>query len=188
MEDDKKRLIESALFISARSMSVDELMKLTGIAAPGFVKSMLENLRLEYAQRGSAVEIGEIEGKWLMRVKDEYAERVKGFAQQAEVGRSAMRTLAYIARHDGVLKSEVAHRVGSQIYDDVKELVQNGFVRQVKAGRSRRLFLTDKFRQYFRTVQTGGQTQLEAKQGGQADAGTAGNADSGKEGEEEYEA
>lgn len=162
-DPDKKRLIESALFISARGMGLEELMRLTGLAAPGFVKAMLEELGNEYEGRGSAVEIAEIEGKWLMRVKDAYAESVKGFAQQVEVGRSALRTLAYIARHDGILKSEVADRVGSQIYEDVRELSQNGFVRQVKAGRSKRLFLTDKFRQYFRTVQTGGQTQLEAK-------------------------
>ncbi|MFA5077363.1 MAG: SMC-Scp complex subunit ScpB [Candidatus Micrarchaeia archaeon] len=163
MEDDKKRVIEAALFISARSMAIEELGKLTGIAAPGFVRTMLAELKGEYEARGSAVEIAEMEGKWLMRVKEDYAERVKGFAQQAEVGRSAMRTLAYVARHDGVLKSDVAHRIGSQVYQDVHELVQNGFIRQVKAGRSKRLFLTDKFRQYFRAVQTGGQTQLEER-------------------------
>ncbi len=163
MEQDKKRILESALFISARSMGLDELMRLTGLAAPGFVKALLEELRTEYAARGSAIEISEIEGKWLMRVRDEYSEKVKGFAQQAEVGRSALRTLAYVARHDGVLKSEVAHKVGAQIYQDVHELVQSGFLRQVKAGRTKRLFLTDKFRQYFRAVQTGGQMQLEQK-------------------------
>lgn len=163
MELDKKRIIESALFISARGMGIDELMKLAGLAAPGFVKAMLEELRNEYDARGSAVEIAEIEGRWLMRVKDAYAGKVKGFAQQAEVGRSGLRTLAYIARHDGVLKSDVAHRIGSQIYEDVRELVQSGFVKQAKAGRSKRLFLTDKFRQYFRTIRSEGQTQLETK-------------------------
>ncbi|MDD5337089.1 MAG: SMC-Scp complex subunit ScpB [Candidatus ainarchaeum sp.] len=165
MDEDKKRVIESALFISARSMGMEELGKLTGIAAPGFVRSMVEELKKEYEERGSAVEIVEMEGKWLMRVKDVYAERVKGFAQQAEVSGSAMRTLAYVAKHDGILKSDVAHRIGSAIYQDVHELVQSGFLRQVKAGRSKRLFLTDKFRQYFRTIQSSGQTQLEAKPG-----------------------
>ncbi|VVB98525.1 Segregation and condensation protein B [uncultured archaeon] len=163
MEPDKKRIIESALFISARSMALDELARLTGLAAPGFVKAMLEELRAEYEGRGSAVEIMEIDGRWLMRVKDAYAEKVKGFAQQAEVSRPALRTLAYIARHDGVMKSEVANKIGAQIYEDVRELAQSGFVKQVKAGRSKRLFLTDKFKQYFRTVQTEGQTQLEQK-------------------------
>lgn len=163
MEEDKKRIIESALFISARSMSVDELGKLTGIAAPGFVKALLEELKREYEERASAIEIVEIENKWLMRVKDAYVGRVKVFAQEAEINKSALRTLAYVAKHDGVLKSEIAHKIGPQIYSDVKELVQKGFLKQVKAGRSKRLFLTDKFRQYFHAVQTSGQTQLEAK-------------------------
>ena len=35
------------------------------------------------------------------------------------------------------------------VYDDVRELVENGFILQRKYGRSSKLFLTDKFRAYF---------------------------------------
>lgn len=152
MDMDKKRLIESALFISARSININELMKLTELAAPGFVNALVEELKNEYDANGSALEIVKIEEKWLMRVRYPYAEKVKEFAQQLEISKCGLRTLAYIAKHDGVLKSEIAHKIGSQIYQDVQELVQNGFVKQVKEGRSKRLFLTDKFKQYFGTV------------------------------------
>ncbi len=164
MELDKKKIIESALFISARCVGLDELARLVGLAAPGFVKAMLKELKNEYEVRRSPIEIVEIDEKWLMRIKDEFASKVKVFAQQFEISKTALRTLAYIAKHDGIIKSEVAHKIGSQIYQNVQELVQNGFVKQVKAGRSNRLFLTDKFKQYFRTIQIEGQTQLMQKE------------------------
>jgi chromosome segregation and condensation protein ScpB len=162
MSDDTKRLIESALFISARAMGTDELMRLTGIAAPGFVTTALADIRAEYDARKSALEIAEADGKWLMRVRDAYAGKVRQFAQASEVGRGAMRTLGYISRHDGILKSDVVKRVGVRAYDDIAELHINGFVRLVKSGRSKKIFLTEKFRQYFREALPGAAVPVPA--------------------------
>lgn len=151
MCDDKKRILESALFISARSISIGEFMKLSGLAAPGFIKKILNELKEDYEKRGSSIEIIELDDeKWIMHLKDCCAERVKDFAQETELSKPALRTLAYIAKHDGILKSEVAHKISSQIYQDVKELIDTGFIEQTKAGRSKRLFLTNKFKQYFK--------------------------------------
>ena len=144
-----KRLIEAALFMSGREMSVPELKKLTGIASAGHIRKMIDGLSGEYEKRGSAIEIFEADGTYLMRVKDDYVGNVRQFAQSLTISRSALRTLSYIARHNGILKSEVVKRIGTVIYEDVRELVQNGFILQRKYGRSSKLFLTDKFRAYF---------------------------------------
>ncbi|MEM4272146.1 MAG: SMC-Scp complex subunit ScpB [Candidatus Bilamarchaeaceae archaeon] len=144
-----RRLIEAALFMSGRELSLNELKKLTGIASAGHVKTMVQELSEEYSRNGSALEIFEANGAYLMRVREEYLASARQFAQEAEISRSALRTLSYIARHNGILKSEVVKRIGPAIYDDVKELVERGFVFQRKFGRSSRLFLTDKFRAYF---------------------------------------
>lgn len=146
---DNKRLIEAALFISARAFSTEELMKLTGLGGAGFVKDIIEELRKEYAERGSAVEIAELDGKYYMKVRNDYVDTVKQFAQESELSRGALRSLAYIAKHDGILKSEMVKKIGTTVYEEVRELIENGFIRSEKAGRSSRLFLTDKFRQYF---------------------------------------
>ncbi|MEW6528898.1 MAG: SMC-Scp complex subunit ScpB [Candidatus Micrarchaeota archaeon] len=151
MELDKKKMIESALFISARCVGLDELARLVGLATPGFARKILDELKCEYTARQSPIEIVEIDGKWLMRIKDEYIEKVRAFAQQTELSKTALRTLAYIAKHDGIIKSEVARKIGSQIYQDVRELTQSGFINQIKNGRSAKLFLTNKFKQYFKT-------------------------------------
>lgn len=148
-ELNEKGVIEAALFISARPLSLEELRTVTGIGAFGYLRNVVVSLQEEYDKNGSALEIIEVDGKYLMRVRNEYIERVKQFAQEAELSRAALRTLAYISKHDGILKSEVVRRIGTQAYQDVKELTGAGFVRQQKTGRSSRLFLTGKFKKYF---------------------------------------
>jgi len=145
----EKRLIEAALFISARPISIEEMRALTGIGAIGYLQNTIASLQKEYNESDRALEIVELDGKYEMRVKNEYVDRVKKFAQETELSKGALRTLAYISKHDGVLKSELVKHIGPQIYEDVKELVENGFVKPQKAGRSAKLNLTEKFKKYF---------------------------------------
>ena len=146
---DEKKLIEAALFISGRELSLDDFCRLTGIAAPGHVKSLVEELKADYDNAGSSLEIFPIGERYVMRVRDAYLEKVKAFAQEAELSRGALRSLSYIAAHDGVRKSEMSRKIGPMIYDEVRELVEKGFVSQKAEGRSSRLFLTEKFHAYF---------------------------------------
>lgn len=146
---EEKKLIEAALFISGRSMSLEELRTLTGIGALGYLRKVIEELRGDYDGRGSALEIIDIEGKYMMRVKSEHLTRVKDFAQDTEISRGALRTLAHISKNDGILKSSLVKRLGSRVYGDVKELVGAAFVKQQKSGRSSKLWLTEKFKKYF---------------------------------------
>jgi segregation and condensation protein B len=178
-----KRLIEAALFMSGREMSVPELKKLTGIASAGHVKEIVEGLRSEYDSMGSSIEIFEGDNAYLMRVRDSYSGSVRQFAQDIAISKSAIRTLSYVARHNGILKSEVVKRIGSVIYDDVRELVENGFIFQRKYGRSSKLFLTDKFRAYFEKGE--GTIKTSSKPSGSASSPSADSSgDSGSPQEE----
>jgi len=146
---DEKRLMEAALFISGKELSLSDFCKLTGIAAPGHVKSLVDELKMDYDNTGSSLEIVQVGEKYVMRVRDSYLEKVKTFAQEAELSHGALRSLSYIAAHDGILKSEMSHKIGPMIYDEVRELVEKGFVSPKAEGRSSRLFLTEKFHAYF---------------------------------------
>ena len=148
-EKEEKKMIEAALFISSRPMALEEFRTLTGIGAMGYLQNLMQELQQDYETRGSAVEIANIEGKYSMRVRNPYIEKVKQFAQDTEIGKTALRTLAYISKHDGVLKSELVKRIGTQVYQDVKELDDAEFIKQKKAGRSSRLHVTEKFKMYF---------------------------------------
>ena len=146
---EEKRIIEAALFISARPMDITELRTLTGIGALGYLQKVIAELQTEYEERASAIEILGMDGKYEMRLKSDLTSRVKQFAQDTEISKPALRTLAYISKHDGMLKSDLAKRIGSTIYQDVKELAEAGFVKPKKAGRTSKLFLTEKFHRYF---------------------------------------
>ena len=150
MQDlNEKRTIEAALFISGRPVSLQELRTLTGIAALGYLQGKIIELQKEYEERGSSLEILEEMGKYEMRVKNQYLAKVKQFAQDMQVSKTALRTLAYISKHDGILKSELARKIGPQIYQDVQELLDNEFITTKKAGRTMKVNLTDKFKKYF---------------------------------------
>jgi segregation and condensation protein B len=159
---EEKKLIEAALFISSRSMSLEELRTLTGIGALGYLRGVVEELTADYDGRGSAIEIIEIDGKYMMRIRNEHLSRVKQFAQDIEIGKSALRTLAYISKNDGVLKSSLVKKIGTHVYQDVKELVDADFIKAQKAGRTSKLVLTEKFKKYF-VQQTPANTESEAQ-------------------------
>lgn len=162
MAKDEKKLIEAALFISGRSMSLEEIRTLTGIGALGYLQGVMEELKKDYEERASGLEIADADGKYEMRVRQDMAGRVRQFAQEAEISRGALRTLAYLSKHDGMLKSELVKRVGTHVYGDVQELVESGFVRSQRSGRSSKLTLTEKFRRYF--VQAPAPAQDEPQQ------------------------
>jgi segregation and condensation protein B len=147
MEKEEKKLIEAALFISSRAMSLEEFRTLTGIGALGYLQSVIDELKKDYENR--AIEIIEADGKYTMQVKNDYLKQVKQFAQDIEISKAALRTLAYISKNDGILKSTLVKKIGPKIYDDVRELVEAGFIKATKTGRTKKLTLTEKFKKYF---------------------------------------
>ena len=149
VELSEKRVVEAALFLSGRELSLEELRKLTGIGALGYLQNLMLEIKKEYDDKGSAIEIIEIENKYGMRIRNQYLQRVKQFAQDSALSKHALRTLAFISKHDGILKSELVKKLGTQIYDDVRELIENEFVKGQKAGRSAKLTVTTKFKKYF---------------------------------------
>ncbi len=146
---EEKKLMEAALFISSRAMSLEEFRTLTGIGALGYLQGVLEELKRDYDERGSAVEIAEIDGKYVMKVRAEHLQKVKQFAQDTEISKSALRTLAYISKNDGIMKSALVKKIGTHVYADVKELVEADFIKATRAGRTSKLTLTEKFKRYF---------------------------------------
>jgi segregation and condensation protein B len=150
MEDtEAQRVIEAALFMSSRPLSLQEMGKLIGVAAPGFVAQKVRQLQDSYNRAGSAIEIVEEGGKYYMRVRQQFVPAVKSFAQAAEISQHALRTLAYVAKNEGVTKRTLFLKLGGGIYEDVSELVEKGFVTTKRAGRTRSVHTTAKFKAYF---------------------------------------
>lgn len=148
-ESEMQQVIEAALFMSSRPLTLPELGKIIGVAAPGFVEQKVRALQEIYEAAGSAIEIAEEDGKFYMRVRQRLVPYVKSFASAAEISPHALKTLAYIAKNEGITKRTLFLRLGGGIYEDVSELVEKGFVNTKRAGRTKSVSTTAKFKQYF---------------------------------------
>lgn len=149
MADDYKKLIEAALFMSSRALSAEELAKIVGLGAIGQAEDYVKELMAEYKQGDTALDIIEIGGKYLMTVKEQYAGKVSSLASGPDLSRGALRILAYISKNNGILQSELVKAFGESTYDYIKELEEKEFIARKKDGRSKRVFVTSKFNEYF---------------------------------------
>lgn len=146
---EKRRIIEAALFMSSRPLSVEDLSRLLGISALGYVEKEVKQLKKEYDNNGSSIQIVSEMGQYIMRLRPEYSNTVRDFAQEGEISKHALKVLAYIHKREGILKSKLVKGLGTNVYASVKELIENEFVEQKPAGRSSTLHTTKKFKQYF---------------------------------------
>lgn len=140
-----KEIIEAALFASGEPLDMEQLRSL--IRGKN-VHELIQQLMYEYTQRGSSIEIRELEGKFVMQVKPEFAEKVRGIAPK-ELRSPVLRTLAMIAYHQPLTVAELVDRRGAAAYDHVRELVESGMVSALPHGRTRMLSTTARFAEYF---------------------------------------
>jgi segregation and condensation protein B len=150
-----EKVIEAALFMASRPLSMKELLHVasgSGAFSLTDIKSALTALQKNYGGRGSFIEVVEAEGSWLMRVKPGSAAGVEGLAQETELSKRALRVLAIVAQHEGVMQSRVVKIVGSSTYEGVAELVEKGYLTFTKKGNSKILRPSKKFRTYFGDV------------------------------------
>ena len=148
-ENDYKKLIEAALFMSQNALSPSEISNIIGLASIGKVEELLKGLSEEYKNRDTALEIAEIGGKYMLTLKEPYASKVSTLASWPDINKAPLRILAYISKNNGILQSEIVKLFGDTAYAYVKELTSKEFIESKKSGRSKKLYTTLKFKEYF---------------------------------------
>ena len=149
--EEKKSLnkIEAALFISARYLTIQELVELTDIN-PLLLKDLLEKLRESYLQLDSAIEILNKDQLWKMDIKHEYFEMINKLATgSAEFTKAEQETLAIIAYKQPVKQSVIIKIRGNKGYEHVKHFIDIGLVKSKKIGHTCELNLSESFYDYF---------------------------------------
>jgi segregation and condensation protein B len=150
---DYKKLIEAALFMSTNAMDANQIAQATGIASPGRVEALVKELIQDYRNRDSALEIVEIDNRYLFSLKQPYASKVSGLASGPDLTKGALRILAYISKNEGVTQSDLVKAFGSTTYDHMKELLEKKFVETKKYKRTKKVNTTSTFKEYFGTTQ-----------------------------------
>ncbi len=145
----KKAMLEAALFMASQPLTLAEL---AGIVSEeeSIVKGMLEEMMKEVATEGRGIEVFETEKGIEMRVKDEFLPNVYHLTPHSDMGKGLLKALAIIAFKQPVKQSDIVKLIGNRTYDYVKELAEKNFVKFEKHGRTKKLWVSETFYQYFR--------------------------------------
>ncbi len=164
-ETENLKKIEAALFLSARFLSLKELVLLTDIN-PLMLKELMDQLAQRYNNDESAIEIVSKENMWKMDVGQEYIHMVNKLATgSSEFTKAEQETLAVIAYKQPVKQSIIIKIRGNKAYDHIKNFITMGLLHSKQIGHTKELKLSDDFFDYFHlTKGDGGAIQLESNQ------------------------
>ncbi|NJK38758.1 MAG: SMC-Scp complex subunit ScpB [Oscillatoriales cyanobacterium RM2_1_1] len=154
--------VEAVLYLKGQSLSIREMVELTG-GDRADVEDALIQLMSDYAHRETALEIVEQGKKYSLQLKSAYSSLI-GTLIPADLGLGVLRTLAAIALSKGITQTQLVDLRGSGAYQQVQELVEQGFVTKRKHPETRSYWLqvTEKFHQYFQVDQLPQGLSLEA--------------------------
>jgi len=145
---EERKQVEALLFSSGKAMSVDDLVAITGIDKK-IVKKSLKELKEDYNSRDTSLMLIEEGDSWKLNIREQYVSLVTKIIADTELSTTVLETLGVIAWKAPMLQSEVVKVRSSQAYDHIKELVEMGFIRKEREGRSYILRLSEKFFEYF---------------------------------------
>jgi segregation and condensation protein B len=153
LEDSKEieslKKIEAALFISARFLTIKDLIMLTDVN-PLMIKELIVKLIEKYNREDSAIEIIIRDDMWKMDVRQEYVFMINKLATgSSEFTKAEQETLAVIAYKQPVKQSVVIKIRGNKAYDHIKKFIEIGLVFSKKEGHTLELKLSDDFFEYF---------------------------------------
>jgi segregation and condensation protein B len=143
-----KNVVEAALFVAGRPLSMEELNTKTNIGKRD-LETCLNELMMDYLERPTALEIIQIQDKFSLQIKPEYTSHAKKFTTGGLIPDAILKTLTIVALKQPLLKSTLIKIRGAGAYDHVKFLLDRGFVKSQKKGRSDELMTTEQFADTF---------------------------------------
>jgi len=131
------KLLEAALFASARPIPTEELAALDPEATPAALLSALDDIREHYDVEGHGVELVEIGGGWQILTRAEYTEaieRAQLAARPQRLSAAALETLAIIAYRQPIGRAEIEEIRGVAVGGVLKSLHERGLIDVVGRG------------------------------------------------------
>lgn len=144
--DDKKRLIEAALFVAAKPLSLADLYQVLKIPKSR-IKKIIDEMKGHYGEHG--VRIVEAGGLYEMKINSSFEEHVSHLAPHKDFPKAVLQTLSLIAYKNPVKQSNIVSVRGNRAYDHLKELEAKGFIRREESGHTNIVHITRKFLDYF---------------------------------------
>lgn len=131
------KLLEAALFASARPVPTSELALLDPDATPAALQSALDELREHYDNDGHGVELVDIADGWQVLTRPEYSEtieRVQLAARPTRLSPASLETLAIIAYRQPIGRAEVEEIRGVNVGAVLRSLLERGLIEVTGRG------------------------------------------------------
>jgi segregation and condensation protein B len=131
------KLLEAALFASARPIPNEELLALDPDASKAALAAALDELREHYDVDGHGVELVEIGGGWQILTRAEYTEaieRAQLAARPQRLSAAALETLAIIAYRQPIGRAEIEEIRGVSVGSILKSLHERGLIDVIGRG------------------------------------------------------
>jgi len=147
-EKNNEGIVEAALFLAGRFMSLQELVMYTGIN-PITLKDVMGKIEEKHSGPGALkiINKGEL---YKMDIKDEYTWLTNKLASgSSDFTRAEQETLAIIAYKQPINQSVIVRIRGNKAYDHIKKLIDVGLINTRRVGHTLELKLNDDFYNYF---------------------------------------
>lgn len=150
------KLLEAALFASARPIPTTELASLARDASRAELAAALDELREHYDVDGHGVELVDVGGGWQILTRPEYTEaieRAQLAARPQRLSSASLETLAIIAYRQPIGRAEIEEIRGVSVASMLKTLHERGLIdvvgRAEGLGRPLLYGTTDLFLEHF---------------------------------------
>lgn len=131
------RLLEAALFSSARPVAVEELQTLDPEASPAALRAALDELRESYQINGHGIELVELGDGFQILSRPEYTdaiERAQLAVRPHRLSAASLETLAIIAYRQPIGRAEIEEIRGVNVGSVLKALHERGLIDVVGRG------------------------------------------------------
>lgn len=145
----KKALLESALFVSDKPLSLQRLSSMVGIGSLEEIKDLIEEIKQDLKKDDRGIDLIETPEGYELRVKPEYRDRVAKLAPFSDLTDGMMRTLAIVAVKQPVKQSVIVRYQGNKAYSYINILEKKGLVKTEKFSRTKLVSTTPDFEKYF---------------------------------------
>jgi len=144
----KKALVEAALFVSDKPLSLERLSAIVDLPMDE-IKQLISQIHQELEKEDKGFHLVETPEGYEFRIKIEYRDKVARLAPFSDLSDGMMRTLAIVAVKQPVKQSIIVRYQGNKSYGYIKDLENKGLVKTEKFSRTKLIYTTPDFEKYF---------------------------------------
>lgn len=133
MNEDLRHIVECLLFAAEKPLTLDTLRQVLSEADTRAIRAALQALTVEYERRGGGFFLREVAGGFQLRTRPAYAEYIRRLRQSTppRLSRPALETLAIIAYHQPLIRTEIERLRGVDCGGVLRVLLERRIVRVI---------------------------------------------------------